>query len=521
MASFDVIFVGAGHNALVAAAYLARAGRSVCLLEQGDRPGGAVRSEELTLPGFVHDTYSALHPIFAGGPAFAELRDDLGRHGLQYVQSGVSSGSSLPDGRSAVIATDPSELQAELDRLGEGLGWSGLLGDLTPHLESLMPLLGMDLTSPAAAPLLQGLDRDRTSALPFASLLTGSGHELVLERFRTEEMRTALLPWLLHVGIGPQDAIGALWVALFGLILPGGNPQPVGGSGKLAETLAALVAEHGGEIRTGVRVDAVLTADGRAVGVRTADGEVVTATTAVIASTTPGDLYGNLLRDAPEVSGAVRAQAARYQFRRGCFQLNLALSARPRFADSRLDQGGCHNLGRGVDALLRSVHQAEAGYLPEHPTLSWHEPTAVDPGRAPAGHAVVRIQVLDVPLAPLGDAADAITADGTWTSSVAEAFADRVVAEAAGHLKGLDDLVLARHILTPADLARRNPNLGPGDHASGHNALSQGFTQRPIPAHGGGYATTVPGLYLIGAATWPGPGVSGSSGRAVAQALLS
>jgi phytoene dehydrogenase-like protein len=133
----------------------------------------------------------------------------------------------------------------------------------------------------------------------------------------------------------------------------------------------------------------------------------------------------------------------------------------------------------------------------------------------------VRIQVLDVPLAPVGDAAGAIAADGAWTSAVAEAFADRVVAEAAEHLKGLDDLVLARHIVTPADLARHNPNLGPGDHASGHNALSQGFTQRPIPAHGGGYATTVPGLYLIGAATWPGPGVSGSSGRAVAQALLS
>src|SRR3954468_17909133 len=122
MPSYDVIFVGAGHNALVAAAYLAKAGRSVCLLDQADRPGGAVRSEELTLPGFVHDTYSALHPIFVGGPAFAELGDDLGRHGLHYVQGGVSSGSSLPDGRCAVIPTDPQALSAELDRLGEQAG---------------------------------------------------------------------------------------------------------------------------------------------------------------------------------------------------------------------------------------------------------------------------------------------------------------------------------------------------------------------------------------------------------------
>ena len=120
---YDVIFIGAGHNALVAAAYLTRAGRRVCLLERADVPGGWVRSEELTLPGFVHDTYSALHPSFVFGPAFAELGPELAGHGLRYVQGSVATGSSLPDGRSAVISTDPAELAAELDRLGDGEAW--------------------------------------------------------------------------------------------------------------------------------------------------------------------------------------------------------------------------------------------------------------------------------------------------------------------------------------------------------------------------------------------------------------
>ena len=133
---------------------------------------------------------------------------------------------------------------------------------------------------------------------------------------------------------------------------------------------------------------------------------------------------------------------------------------------------------------------------------------------------MVRLQVLDAPLHPSGDAADLIPADGEWTDSVAERFADRVVVEAAQHISGLEQMVSARHILSPADLARTSPNAGPGDHASGHNALSQAFTRRPIPAHRGGYATVVPDLYLIGAATWPGPGVGGSSGRAVARRLL-
>jgi phytoene dehydrogenase-like protein len=521
-AAYDVVFVGAGHNALVAAAYLSKAGRSVCLLDQGPVPGGWVRSEELTLPGFVHDTFSAMHPSFVFGPVLAELGAELAEHGLKYVQGDVGMAASLADGRSSVIGTDGDALAAELGRLGEHEAWYGLMADLGPSLESLFPLLGMDLTTPEAAGLLERLHgADSTAALPFSTLLSASGYDLFTERFRSEELRAALLPWLLHLGIGPHEAGGALWAGLLPLFATMGNPAPAGGSGRLAEALASLVTANGGEIRTGVVVDAILTEDGRANGVRTADGEQVTARTAVIASTTPDQLYGRLLRDASSVPAGVRAQANRYSYRRGCFQINLALSARPHFADPRLDAGGGLHLLRGVDDLLTSVRQAEAGYLPEHPLIAWHEPTAVDPDRAPAGKAVVRIQLLDVPLRPIGDAAGRIDVDGEWTPSVAERLADRAIAEAGLHVKGLEDLVLARHLLTPADLARSNPNAGPGDHGSGHNALSQAFTQRPIPAHRGGYATAVPGLYLIGAATWPGPGVSGTSGRAVARLLLS
>jgi phytoene dehydrogenase-like protein len=247
---------------------------------------------------------------------------------------------------------------------------------------------------------------------------------------------------------------------------------------------------------------------------------VLAARQAVVASTTPDQLYGRLLRDAPAISPAARAQAGRYRYVRGCFQISLALAQRPKFPDSRLDSGGGINLGRGIRPLLTSVRQAEDGLLPEYPSISWHEPTAVDPSRAPAGRAVVRLQVLETPLFPRRDAAGRIDADGRWTTALAERFADRVIDEASQYMPGLKETVLARHIVTPADLADSNPNAGPGDHGAGHNALSQAFTQRPIPAHRGGYATQVRDLYLIGAATWPGPGVGGMSGRAVARRLL-
>jgi phytoene dehydrogenase-like protein len=323
---------------------------------------------------------------------------------------------------------------------------------------------------------------------------------------------------VLHAG--PEDPASAVWAVFALAALAGGNPTPIGGSGRLADTLVALVTERGGDTFCNVDVDEIIVRDARAVGVRTITGATVKANEAVIVSATPDQLYGRLLRHVPGVPAGVRMQAADYRYRRGCFQMNLALSARPRFRDSRLDAGGAINLGRGVAALVTSVRQAEAGLLPQYPSISWHEPTAVDPTRAPDGQAVVRLQVLDAPHSPSGDAArTAYGADG-WDADATEAFADRVLAEAELHVPGVTGLVLERHIATPADLASLSPNAGPGDHAAGENSLAQGFVHRPIPAHAGGYRTVVPGVWQIGAATWPGPGVNGLSGRAVAEKLI-
>jgi phytoene dehydrogenase-like protein len=516
----DVVFVGAGHNALVAAAYLLEAGRSVVLLERMPRPGGWIRTEELGAAGFHHDRWSALHPAFVQGPVWAELGQALRWHGLEYVTAPLATGSSLPGGRSALFPVDPLALALELDRIGETAAWGALLGAAGPHLPALMELLGDGLDGPKApAALAELLAGSRDDILPFGQLLTGTAADLVRQHFATEELRMLAAPWTLHLGLGPEDPSGALWTVFALGAMARGNPAPVGGSGRLADALTALVFERGGEVFCDVDIDQILVDHGRASGVRTSDGRTVSAGEAVIASVTPDQLYGRLLRDATGVPRGVRAQAAGYRFRRGCFQINLALSARPGFADPRLNAGGALNLGRGLDELVTSVRQAEAGLLPGHPSISWHEPTAVDPGRAPAGKAIVRLQVLDAPHTPSADAADQIRSVSGWNAATAEAFADRVLAEAEEHVPGLTGLILERHLTTPADLAEASPNAGPGDHGAGENSLRQGLTQRPIPAHAGGYRTAVPGVWLIGAATWPGPAVSGGSGRAVARAI--
>lgn len=180
----------------------------------------------------------------------------------------------------------------------------------------------------------------------------------------------------------------------------------------------------------------------------------------------------------------MRAQAAGYRYRRGVFQINLALSARPRFQDSRLDAGGPHHLGRGLDALVTSVRQAEAGLLPEHPDDRLARTDRRRPHPRPRRQG--RRAPTDTRRPPSGDAAGTPYGAGGWDPATADAFADRVLAEAEPHAPGLTGLVLERHLTTPADLAKQSPTAGPGDHAAGDNSLAGALTQRPIPARAGG-----------------------------------
>ena len=159
------------------------------------------------------------------------------------------------------------------------------------------------------------------------------------------------------------------------------------------------------------------------------------------------------------------------------------------------------------------------GLLPEEPTISLDVPRTVDPGRAPQGRAVARLQVLEVPTRLSGDAAGVIDTSDGWTADVKERFADRLMDVAERHVPGLGAQVLARHVVSPAEIAAANPSTGPDDPYAGRHDLAQSYLFRPIPA-AASHATPVPGLYQLGAATWPGHGVNGGSGWIVAQALL-
>ncbi|MFD9962120.1 phytoene desaturase family protein [Amycolatopsis sp. NPDC058986] len=524
MDSWDAVIIGSGHNALVAGAMLARDGWSVLVLEERDRPGGLVRTEELTLPGFRHDVFSSAHPLFTGGPAYAALGPELTELGLEYRQPRYFSGVSMPGEGSAVLSSSVEENVAEAERLapGDGQAFAKLLKDFEPYIQPVFALMGTDLNTKAARRRLHRLLHDEDGGFSeFAHLFTRTARELLTRTFSSPVLRGLLAPWALHLGRGPDEVNSALWVILVQVALGmAGMPTPAGGSERLAQTLTELIEKHGGEVRTGRRADRILLKHGRARGVRVTDGQIVHARRAVLASVNPDQLYLELLADAPEaVPPVIRGQAGRYRYGRGCFQLHLALSEPPRFADERLASAGEPHLTGGLDALSRSVNEATRDLLPAEPTIALDVPSTVDSSRCPPGKAVARLQLLDVPTRPRGDAAGEIDAGDGWTDEVKKAFTDRVLAVAGRHVPNLPDAILAVHVIAPDDLARANRNCGPGDPYGGSHDLAQSYLFRPLPAQPS-HHTPIPGLWMLGAATWPGHGVNGASGYIVARRLL-
>jgi phytoene dehydrogenase-like protein len=520
----DAVVVGSGHNGLVAAAYLARAGWSVEVLEQADRLGGAVATEELTVPGYRHDTFSSWHPLFRGSGAWAELGDELRARGLDYAESEDEvTASVLPDGGSVVAHRD-------LARTGEAFGsrdaavYAAELEALGPHLEAIGGLLSTELHGASALRIAAGLGRGmgRRGFQALGSQVAASGRSWLDTRFADRAVGDLLAPWGLHTGLAPDDAGGGFpLLALAGGIHGAGMPVVRGGSARFVDAFRRLIEDHGGTLRTGAAVTSVVVRGGRAVGVRTADEEI-RARRAVIANVTPTQLYGALLAPGDAPSQAVE-EASRFRYgRRAGMQIHIALDGPLRWrGDERLGRTPVVHLTSGVDGVARACHEAASGLLPAEPTIVCGQPTVLDPSRAPDGKAILWIQLQEVPYRPTGDAAGQIdVGDGTWTPELVDAYVDRIVDRIGAHVDGLDAAIVGRYALSPQEIERRNPNLVRGDIYAGATDLDQSYLWRPLPSYGS-HATPVRGLHHCGASTHPGPGLNAASGRIVAHGLLS
>lgn len=522
--SADAIVIGSGHNGLVAAAYLARAGWEVEVLERNDRAGGTVATEELTEPGFLHDTFSSWHPLFQASGAFAELGDELAAHGLEYLNTDdIVTATVTGEGRVTVARRDVEATLPEFSAAGDRTAYGEDLASFGGNMDIVGELLGTELHSAAAAglslKLMRRLGVRDTHA--FAAQVLSSGRSWLTGRFEGEEAGRLLAPWALHTGMSPDEAgSGFQLLAIAGALHQLGLPVVKGGSYGFVEAFISLIEGHGGRVRTGAEVEEILVAGGRAAGV-VVGGERIVARRAVIANTTPTQLYGRLLPPGAAPARAV-SQASRYRYGgRSGAQMHFALTEPPRWSqDERLALAPIVHLSDGLDAVSLACAQAQAGLLPARPTIVCGQQAVLDPSRTPAGKGMLWIQLQEVPRRPRGDAAGEIdVGDGTWTPELEAAYADRIVARLAEHIDNLPDAIIGRAVLSPKTLEERNPNLVGGDIYAGAADLSQSFLWRPLPGYGS-HQTPVSGLLQCGASTFPGPGLNAASGRIVAQRLL-
>jgi phytoene dehydrogenase-like protein len=521
----DAILIGSGVNSLACAALLARAGWLVAVLEREDELGGAVRTAELTEPGYVHDVFSAWHPLWVGGPAHAELKDDLARHGLEYLNTDLPTATAYPDGEAAFLLRTADANAAELDRHapGDGEAWRSMLEAFFPNADLAFGVLGTELWSRAGLGLGTRAYRrlGRRGAAEFIGDMLVSSRDWLTGTFRSERAHGLLAPWVLHTGLGPDAAASGYMTQVIAVaVQEGGMPIPRGGGERLIRALVAVIREHGGVVEAGRDVEQVLVEGGAAAGVRLADGETIRADRAVIANVTPTQLYGGLLEDgvAPE---PIVARGRRFRYGRADMQIHFALAEPPRWeGDPRLARTAIVHLTPGLDGVSRAVNEADRGLLPAEATVVVGQPLAIDPSRAPDGAGLLWIQLQELPWHVKGDAADEIdVGDGSWTEGLRESYADRIQARIARHIPNLDSAVRRRVVLSPADLQAANVNLHQGDPYSGSLALDQNFLWRPFAASPG-HATPVPRLWHIGASTHPGPGLGAGSGTLVAKQLL-
>jgi phytoene dehydrogenase-like protein len=466
--AYDAIVVGSGPNGLAAAITLARAGHSVLVCEAKETIGGGARSAELTLPGFVHDICSAIHPLGVASPFFRTL--PLAAHGLTWINPPAALAHPFDDGTVALL--EPS-----VEATGAQLGQDAIAyRDLMAPLVAAWDHLAGALLSPLHWP------RHPLALLRFSLAGLRSARGLAERRFAGARAR-GLFAGLAAHSFMPLERVPT---AAFGLILGVlghmvGWPFPQGGAQQIATALASYLRTLGGEIVTGMPVTSL---------------DDLPPARAVLCDVTPRQL---LQIAGDHLPSGYRGRLARYRYGPGAFKVDWALSGPiPWTAPACLRAATVH-LGGTLAEIAASEAAAWYGRSPEKPFVLVAQQSVFDPTRAPAGHHVAWAYCH----VPHGSTAE---------------MSDPLERQVERFAPGFRERILARHIMSPAQLEAYNPNYIGGDINGGVQDLRQLFTRpvmRRVP-----YATPIPGLYFCSSSTPPGGGVHGLCGYFAARAAL-
>jgi phytoene dehydrogenase-like protein len=469
MTAPDAIVVGSGPNGLAAAVALTRAGWTVQVREAAATLGGGARTLPLTLPGFLHDHCSAVHPLAAASPFFAAL--PLAAHGVRWIDPPVACAHPFDDGSAALLARSTAATGATLG--GDARAWRALFDPLAAAFHALAAEV-------LAAPL--HLPRHPLALARFGISALRPGRALAEARFAGARARALFAGLAAHacwpLERAPTAAVGLLLGAAAHAV---GWPFPEGGAGRIAHGLAAILAAAGGEVVTSAPVAALAGFEGAR---------------AVLLDLTPRQVVAVAGEALPP---GYRRALSRFRYGPGAFKIDYALSAPIPWRAAGCARAGTVHLGGTLEEIALAERETARGRMPERPFVLVAQPTLFDPSRAPPGRHVAWAYC-HVPHGFAGDAAQALEAQ-------VERFAP-----------GFREVVLERAVRGPAALERDDANLVGGDIGGGAMSLAQTIF-RPV-ARAVPWSTPVPGLFLCSASTPPGGGVHGMCGYLAARAAL-
>jgi len=462
----DAIIVGSGPNGLAAGIELARAGRRVRIYEASDCVGGGARSANLTLPGFIHDVCSAVHPLTVSSPFFTTV--DLTKYALEFIESPAALAHPFDDGTAILLKRSVEATSEQLGRDAERYR------KLMQPLFNNWPRLSREILGPIRIP------HHPFILARFGLRAIRSAERFVKSHFQETQTRAFFAGLAAHSSL----ALDQLGTAAFGLVLGTlghsvGWPIPRSGAQMISNALSAHFADLGGEIVTGTRIQSI---------------KDLPAAKCILFDVTPRQLIKILGETAPP---SFKAKLQKYRYGPGAFKMDWALAGPVPWTAAQCKQAATVHLGGPLEEILESEKSAWEGRLNTRPFVLVAQPSLFDATRAPAGKHTLWAYC-HVPNGSTHDMSDLVE--------------DQIERFAPGFRK----LILARSIMSPAQLEHHNPNLVGGDINGGAHILSQMFT-RPTRRT---YSTPIAGVYICSSSTPPGGGVHGMCGYHAARAAL-